>query len=170
MTHKEVSSPLQGGESWRKPNLAMPFLSPSPSVAPCCLQDDALPMAYSPSLSPFSAFVAFGSSLSQGLCTCYDFCLESYSLVSHFIHVSAQMCSPTEALSIQISSPHFSLSPHLLYLSSTTAQRYHMSLSFTVCLWEEIVGSRRMGVLLTAAFQDLKQCLAMVGAQYGLVN
>lgn len=32
------------------------------------------------------------------------------------------------------------------------------------------MGSRRMGVLLTEAFQGLKQCLAMVGAQYGLVN
>ena len=83
------------------------------------------------------------------------------------------MFSPIEALSIQIASPSFSMSPHLLCLSSQhppLPPQYCMSLSFTVCLWEENGGPSRVGALFNAASQALKQCLAMVGAQHGLAN
>ena len=91
----------------------------------------------------------------------------------HFIHISAQMLSPIEALCIQITSPSFSLYPHLLCLSSQHSPlppQYRMSLSFTVCLWEENGGPSRVGALLSAAPQALTQCLVMVGAQHGLAN
>lgn len=45
-----------------------------------------------------------------------------------------------------------------------------MSLSYTVCLWEENAGPSRVAALLNAASQAHKQSLAMVGTQQGLAH
>ena len=51
-----------------------------------------------------------------------------------------------------------------------TPPEYCMSLSYTVCLWEENAGPSRVAALLNAASQAHKQSLAMVGTQQGLAH
>lgn len=84
---------------------------PSPSVTPL-LRGRALPLAEGALLAPFSVYVAFSSSLPQGLCLCFS-CLEGSSPQ----HSDLPLSSPTR------------LAPHALCLPALGLPGAGVSLS-----------------------------------------